>query len=90
MLYSIKNNKDLEKLNKVVSLESQVKAVRSQEKLGKQNFYEEMKKLFERVTKSLEKTPEDLTETITETYIENNKTIENLNEKILELMNDKD
>ena len=42
MLYSIKNIEDLENLNKLVSLESQVKAVRLQGKLGKQRFHEHM------------------------------------------------
>ena len=50
MLYSIKNIKDLEKLNKVDSLKSQVKTVRLQDKLGKQNFHEDMKEVFEPVT----------------------------------------
>ena len=34
MLYSIKNIEDLEKLNELVSLQDQVKAVRLQDKLG--------------------------------------------------------
>ena len=38
MLYSIKNREDLEKLNELTSLQNQVKTVRLQEKLGKQNF----------------------------------------------------
>ena len=48
-----------------------------------------MKKVFELVTKSLENTSENLTKTITETSIKNKQAIENLNENILELMNDK-
>ena len=55
MLYSIKDREDLEKINDIVSLESQVKAVRLQDKLGKQNFHEDMEKVFEPVTKTLEK-----------------------------------
>ena len=35
MLYSIKNTEDLKNLNELVSLESQVKTVGLQEKLGK-------------------------------------------------------
>ena len=38
MLYSIKNREDLENLNELVSLQDQVKVVRLQDKLGKQNF----------------------------------------------------
>ena len=56
MLYAIKNNDDLENLNDLVLLENQVKAVRLQDKLGKQNFHEDMKKVFEPVAKSLENT----------------------------------
>ena len=48
-----------------------------------------MKKVFEPVTKLPENTSEDITKTITETSIKNNKTLEILNEQILELMNDK-
>ena len=51
MLYSIKDREDLENLKELVSLESQVKTVRLQDKLGKQNFHEAMKKVFEPVTK---------------------------------------
>ena len=86
MLYSIKDREDLENLKELVSLESQVKAVRLQDKLAKQNFHEDMKKLFEPVTKSIENTAQDITKTITETSIKNNQAIENLNNKLLETM----
>ena len=89
MLYSIKDREDLENLNKLASLQDQVKAVRLQDKLGKQNFHEDMKKVFEPVTKSLENTSQDITKTITETSIKNNQAIENLNNKLLEIMNDR-
>ena len=87
MLYSIKDREDLEKLEELVSLQNQVKVVKLQDKLGEQNFHEDMKKVFEPVTKSLENTSENITKTITETSINNNKAIENLSEKVLELMN---
>ena len=61
MLYSIKDRQDLEKLNELVLLQDQVKAVRLKDKLGKQNFHEDMKKVFEPVTKSLEKTSQHIT-----------------------------
>ena len=89
MLYAIKDGEDLENLEELASLENQVKVVKLQDKLGKQNFHEDMKKVFEPVTKSLENTSQDITKTLTENSIKNNKAIENLNEKILELMNDK-
>ena len=89
MLYSIKDREDLENLNELVSLEDQVKVVRLQDKLGKQNFHEDMKKVFEPITKSLENTSKIISKTITEISFKNNQAIENLNEKIFELMNDK-
>ena len=89
MLYSIKDREDLEKLEELVSLENQVKVVKLQDKLSKQNFHEDMKKVFEPVTKSLEKTSQDVTKTITESFIKNNQAIENLNNKLLEIMNDR-
>ena len=50
MLFPIKNREDLEKLNELVSLQNQVKAVRLQDKLGKQHFHEDMKKVYEPLT----------------------------------------
>ena len=89
MLYSIKDREDLENLNELVSLQDQVKTVKLQDKLGKQNIHEDMKKVFEPVTKSLESTSQDITKAITETSLENNQAIENLNNKLLEIMNDR-
>ena len=88
MLFQIKDREDVEKLNELVSLQDQVKTVRLQDKLGKQHFHEDMKKVFEPVTKSLEKTSQDITKTITESSIKNNQAIENLNNKLLEITND--
>ena len=48
-----------------------------------------MKKVFEPVTKSLENTSQHITKTITETSIKNNQAIEKLNNKLLEIMNDR-
>ena len=89
MLYSIKVREDLENLEGLVSLESQVKAIRLQDKLGKQNFHEDMKKVVKPVTKSLENTSQSLTKAITESSSNNNKAIENLNKKLLDIMNDR-
>ena len=87
MLYAIKNREDLENLEELASLENQVKVVKLQDKLGEQNFHEDMKKVFEPVTKSLKNTSENVTKTLIETSNNNNKALENLNEKILEIMN---
>ena len=89
MLFAINNREDLQNLNELTSLQDQVKAVRLQDKLGKQNFHEDMKKVFEPVTKSLENTSQDITKVITETSIKNNQAIENVNNKLLEIMNDR-
>ena len=87
MLYAIKDREDSENLNELISLENQVKVVRLKDKLGKQNFHEDMKKIFEPVTKSHEITSQDITKTITKSSIRSNKAIENLNNKLLEIMN---
>ena len=89
MLYSIKDREDLKNLEELVSLENQVKVVKLQDKLGKQNFHENLKKVFEPVTKSLENTSENLTKAITETSIKNNLARENININLLEIMNDR-
>ena len=89
MLFPIKDREDLEKINEFVSLQDQVKVVRLQDKLGKKNFHEDMKEVFEPVTKSLENTSQDITKTITESSIKNNQVIENLNNKLLEIVNDR-
>ena len=73
MLYSINDRKDLEILNELVLLQDQVKVVRLLDKLGKQNFHEDMKKIFEPVTKSLQNSSQDITKTITETSIKDNR-----------------
>ena len=89
MLYLIGNVEDLEKLNELVCLENQVKVVRLQDKVGKQNFHGDLKKVFEPMTNVIKNTSENITKTITGSSIINNKAIENSNEKVLELMNDK-
>ena len=89
MLFPIRNVEDLKNLNELVSLQDQVKVVKLQDKLGEQNFHEDIKKVFEPVTKSLENTSENLTKAITETSIKNNLAIENMNNILLEIMNDR-
>ena len=89
MLYSIKDSEDLENLEDLVSLKNQVKVVKLQDKLGEQNYHQKSEKLFEPVTKSLEKTSQDKTKTITETSLKNNEAKENLNNKLLKIMNDR-
>ena len=89
MMFPIRNVEDLKNLNEAVSLQEQVKIVRLQDKLGKQNFHEDWKEVLEPVTKSLDKTSENITKAITESSIKNNEAIGNLNNKLLEIMNDR-
>ena len=76
-------------MNELISLKNQVQEVRLQDKLGEQNYHEDAKKLFKPMTDEIKNTSEKITKTLTENSINNNKAIENLNEKLLELMNDK-
>ena len=50
MLFPTKNRDDLEKLEKLTSLQNRVEEVRLQDKLGKQNFHENTEELFEPLT----------------------------------------
>ena len=89
MMFPIRNVEDLQKLNESVSLKNQVKVVRLQDKLGKQNFHEDMEEVFEPLTDTLKRTSENKTKTITETSIKNIKAISDFNEKVLELLDEK-
>ena len=89
MLFPIKNREDLKNLNDAVLLQNQVQEVRLQNKLGDQNHREDINKFFKPMTDELKNTSEKITRTLTENSINNNKAIENLNEKILELMDEK-
>ena len=89
MLYSNKSTEDLENLNELVSLQSLVKASRLQVKLGKQNVHEDMKKLFELVSKSFSDFCEDVTKTMMVASEENNNALANLNNKLSNIMNDR-
>ena len=89
MMFAIRNVEDLQNLYEAVSLQNQVKVVRLQDKLDKQNFHEDFTEVFEPLTDTLKKTSGNITKTITETSIKNNKAIADLKEKISELMNDK-
>ena len=70
-------------------MKNQVKEVRLKDKLGEQKFHEDMEKVFEPVTKSLENTSQVITKTTVETSNNNNKALENLNNKLLEILIDR-
>ena len=89
MLYPIKDREDLQNSNELALLKNQLQEVRLQDKLGEQNFCQNRNKLFEPMTDAIKNTSQDITKTVTETFIKNNKVLENLNENVLEMMNDK-
>ena len=69
----MKNTEDLEILEELAAWKSQVEEFRLQDKLGKQKFHEDMKKVFEPVAKSFENNSQDITKTITKTSIKKTK-----------------
>ena len=69
MLNPIKNIEHLKDLIELASLQNQVKFVRLQDKLGKQNFDEDMEEVFEPVTKSGKDVSEEVTKTMTDNSI---------------------
>ena len=60
MLYWYKNREDLENLNQLVSLQNQVDELRLQFRLGKQNFLNTFKTLYEPLTDTIKTTSENL------------------------------
>ena len=82
MLYSIKNKENLEKLEELASLQSQVEEKRLQDNLGKLSFQKILEKVFEPVTDTIKIISESFTKTLTESSIKNNKALENFNEKV--------
>ena len=69
MLYPNNNREDLQKLDEAVSLQNQVRAVRSQDKLGDQNYHQDAIKLFKPMTAAKKYTSENITKTLTENSI---------------------
>ena len=88
-MFPIKQRENLENLNELVSLQNQVKSVRLQYKLGKQNIHEDLKQIFESITKSIENISQNKIKTMTETSTKNNQAIENSINKLLKITNDR-
>ena len=61
MLLSNKDREDLQNLNELASLQDQVEAVVLQDKLGKQNFHKDMKKVIEPFDNTIKNTSEKIT-----------------------------
>ena len=89
MLFKIKIREESEKLEEVVSLQNQVEVLRLQDKLGKQNCHENMKKVFEPATDTNKNTSEDITKHMMVISKQSNNTLSNLSNKLLELLNDR-
>ena len=70
----------------MASLKNQVNELRLQDKLGKQKFHENIEKLHEPLTDTIEDTSRDIIKTKTETSIKSNETLEILNNKRLEIV----
>ena len=87
-MYSIKNRDDSKNINKLISVQNQVKTLTLQDKLGKQNFHGDMKKVFGTVNDTINDTSRDITKILTETSNKNKIAVGNLNNKLLEIMND--
>ena len=60
-----------------------------QDKIGKQNFHGDMKKVYKTVTKFIKDVSGNITKTIAETSNNNNIAIENFNSQLLEIMIDR-
>ena len=88
MLFSIKNRQELEDLEDLASKRNQVEEVRLQDKLGKQNFGENIKKVFEPVTDTIKNTSEKITKAMMLTSKEK-KAIKNFNDKLLEIIDNR-
>ena len=87
MLFSIKKRDDLEK--KQVSINTKPnQSFGIKDKLGKQNYHEVVKKVFEPFTKSNKDDPENITKTITKESKKKDKAIADLNNKLSDIMID--
>ena len=77
-----KKNDVLKDLEELEDLQSKVKQVRLVERLGKQGYHYDVKELFEPPTDTIKNTSHDITKTKTETFMKNNKALDNFNEKV--------
>ena len=89
MLSPINNREDLQKLDDTVSLQNQVKAVRLQDKFGEQNYHQNSENFFKPLTDTIKYTCQNLTKAVTESSIMNNEALNDSNNKLLEILNDR-
>ena len=90
MLYTFWHYDYSEKMDESVSLQNQVKALRLKDKLGKENFHDDMKKFLNSSLNlfKIHDVSEQVTGTFTESSKENNKTLSNLQNRLSDIMND--
>ena len=65
--------KDLQNLEDQASLKNKVDELKLQDKLGKKNFHENIKKVFEPFTDTIKNTSENLTKTMKELLLKTAK-----------------
>ena len=88
-MFPNKNRKELEDLEELALMKKHVEEVRLQDKFGKQIFHEIVKKLYEQLTDAIRNNSENLTKTFTEVSNKNNQALDSLNNKFLEILNDR-
>ena len=89
MLYSKRNRDDLKSLKELESLQYHAEYLRLQGNLGKQNSQEVTIKVFELVTDTVKDQSGDVRRTILDTSSAGFKSIANVNEIFLDLLNDR-
>ena len=82
-MFTIENREDLESLSKLVSIHIHVKALRLQDKSGKQTFHEDMENVFELVTNTIKGASQDVTNNVKESSEENDIALGKLNDIFL-------
>ena len=80
---------DLGNLNELASLDNRFKYLWLQDKLGKQKFHEDMRRVSEAVTDTVKEVCKKFKKNMKEAREESNKTITDLKEKFLKLLTDK-
>ena len=85
-LFTNKSREDLENSEEPASRKNQVEDLRLQDKIGNQNFHQNVKKLYEPPINTNKDASKNLTKTNTVTYINNKEALQNINQNVLELL----
>ena len=89
MLYSNKNRKDWEKVNKLPSLQNQSKPLRLQDRPGKQKNFEVIQEIYKPATKTNKEASEYVTKAMTEVSTKKKRAPANSNDKFFKKMIDR-